>query len=83
MIRKIVAAYRRSARNRRKLIFANSFNIDQKTKILDLGSESGAAIHAVLDGLQYSPKNVFIADIDESVIKQGGGDIWIHPCTYS
>lgn len=41
------------------------------TKILDLGSETGSNISAVLDGTSVKPENIYIADIDYSVLEKG------------
>jgi len=71
MIKKFVALYRMKARKKRQLIFKNNFLVSYDTKILDLGSENGTAIHAVLEGLEYTPENIFIADIEEESVTQG------------
>lgn len=52
-------------------MFRATFHLDESTKILDLGSESGAHIHMVLQGTPVNPANVYIADIDPALIAQG------------
>lgn len=78
MIKELVAKYRYAAREKRRQIFVDSFAIDDKTMILDLGSEDGSAIHGILDGLAYTPENIHIADIDADVVKRGGCSMASH-----
>ena len=59
------------ARNNRAEIFKKFFKIDENTKILDLGSENGSNIKKVLEGTLAKASNIYIADIDEELIKQG------------
>ncbi len=70
-IKKVVDLYRKKARLKRKKIFIDSFNITEETKILDLGSENGRNISFILDGVSIKKENIYIADIDEAVIKEG------------
>lgn len=70
-ITKFIKAYSKKAREKRALVFRNNFLIDQNTKILDLGSETGSNISAVLQGVSFKPQNIFIADIDSSLIERG------------
>ncbi len=70
-ITKLVKYFSNNARKKRALIFRACFQLDENTTILDLGSESGSAIHAVLHNTQVNPKNVYIADIDAKVVEQG------------
>src|SRR4051812_36292105 len=51
------------ARAKRAQIFRSRFELTPDTRILDLGSEDGSHIHAVLDGNPVRPENVYIADI--------------------
>jgi hypothetical protein len=55
------------SRERRAGIFRNLFSLDQDTKILDLGSETGANIKAVLEGMPVRPRNVYIADLGQGL----------------
>ena len=71
MIRAIVNNYRHRAREKRRQIFLESFPIDDKTRILDLGAHDGSAVYALLDMVSFDPKNIFIADIDAEVVKAG------------
>lgn len=70
-IKKIVNAVSKKAREKRALIFRNSFFLDKNTKILDLGSSTGSHIHFVLQGTPVKPENVYISDIDSAVIEKG------------
>ena len=70
-ITKIVKAISKKAREKRAVVFRDSFLLNENTKILDLGSEIGTNINAVLQETSVKPENVFIADIDSSFIKKG------------
>lgn len=71
MIRNIINTLSKRARKKRAKIFLENFKIDRNTKILDLGSESGRAINLVLSGTNINPKNIYIADIDETTVMEG------------
>ena len=47
------------------------FFLDESTKILDLGSETGSNIHAILQGTTVNPANVYIADIHSELLEKG------------
>lgn len=70
-ITKAVKTFSKKAREKRATIFRNSFLFDENTKILDLGSETGSNIHSVLQGTPVKPENIYIADIDTSLIEKG------------
>lgn len=70
-IQKIVERYRKNARAKRKIVFLDNFSINKSTRLLDIGSESGTNIHYILEGKDYRPENIFIADIYQSVITEG------------
>jgi len=70
-ISKFVKYFSRKARKKRALIFRESFLLSENTKILDLGSETGSNIYDVLQGTPVKPENVYIADIDSSLIEKG------------
>lgn len=70
-VNKIVKNLSAKAREKRAKLFLENFALDDKTKILDLGSESGANIYNILKSTSVAPENVFIADIDEDLIKKG------------
>ena len=53
----------KQARAKRASIFRELFNIDQNTKILDLGSENGENISRVLEGTGAENKNIYIYGI--------------------
>jgi SAM-dependent methyltransferase len=71
LITKLVKSYSKKAREKRSFIFRNSFFINENTKILDLGSETGSNIAEVLKGTSFKPENVYIADINAAFIKKG------------
>lgn len=70
-ITKLAKAYSKRAREKRAFMFRKEFLINENTKLLDLGSETGSNIHAVLQGTSFRPQNIYIADIDSSFIKKG------------
>jgi len=70
-ISKFVNSFSRKAREKRASIFRKNFLLDKNTKILDLGSETGANIHTVLQGTPVKAENVYIADIDSLLIEKG------------
>src|SRR5688500_8766671 len=59
------------ARSERAAMFRQMFGLGAHTRILDHGSESGANIHAVLDGTPVRPENIYIADINPQVLERG------------
>jgi hypothetical protein len=63
--------YSERARAGRAEIFRELFKIDEDTKVLDLGSESGVHIQQVLAGSGIKPENVYIADIDREAVDEG------------
>ncbi len=71
LIIKAFQAYSQKARSKRASIFLNSFSLDENTKILDLGSETGSNINAILKNTSVNPTNVYIADIDSALIEEG------------
>ena len=72
-----------NARKKRGMIFRNVFRIDEKTIILDLGSESGSNIKAVLEGTRVQPKNVYIADINPELVEKGNEKYGFTPVVIS
>ncbi len=70
-LQEIVWAASRRARLKRAAFFRERFVLTERTRILDIGSETGDNINLVLSGTTILPKNVFIADIDENLIRQG------------
>jgi SAM-dependent methyltransferase len=71
MISRLFKAFSARAREKRAALFRASFVLDEHTRILDLGSESGANIHAVLRGTRVRPQNVYIADIQPKLLEEG------------
>ena len=70
-LRKLATSFSARARARRAATFRQSFSLTSATRILDLGSETGANIHAVLQGTEVRPENVHIADIDPDAVDLG------------
>ena len=82
-ITKLVKAYSKRARKKRASIFRNAFLVDKNTKILDLGSETGSNINAVLQGTNFKPHNIYIADIDSSLVEKGASTYGFVPVLIS
>jgi len=61
----------RRARERRAELFRSRFELNEQTRILDLGAEGGANMHAVLQGTRVRPQNVYIADILPEHVEEG------------
>jgi hypothetical protein len=59
------------ARQRRARLFRAAFGLSDGTRVLDLGSEWGGNIRAVLDGTPVRPENTFIADINPQALERG------------
>lgn len=70
-IEALVQAARHQAREKRATLFREMFEIRSGAKILDIGSENGSAIAAVLRGTPAQPKNIYIADIDAARVEEG------------
>jgi SAM-dependent methyltransferase len=70
-ISKVVWNFSAQARKKRAQLFRNYFSIDENTKILDLGSENGTNIFNVLQGTNFKPENVYIADINPEAVEYG------------
>lgn len=70
-VKRIVDRIRVRARAKRAAVFRKSFHIGAGTRILDIGSEDGSAIAAVLEGSGVIPENVYIADIDAAAVARG------------
>jgi SAM-dependent methyltransferase len=67
----LMQGVRRQAREKRAGVFRDAFDIGPGTRILDIGSEDGSAIAAVLAGTAVQPTNVYIADIDTELTQSG------------
>lgn len=70
-LQEIVWAASRKARQKRAEFFRSQFTLDETTRVLDIGSETGANIKLVLENTNVKPENVFIADIDENALNEG------------
>lgn len=66
-----VNGFRAQARAGRAELFRAYFELTEQTRILDLGSEDGSSIAAVVKGTRVSPENVYIADIDADAVERG------------
>jgi SAM-dependent methyltransferase len=78
-LKEIVWSASKKARQKRAEVFLRKFKLDETTKILDLGSESGENINLVLSGTKILPENVYLADIDESAVKSGSEKFGFKP----
>ncbi len=67
------------ARQRRAQLFRQAFRLGPDTKVLDLGSEWGANIHAVLAGTAVKPSNTYIADISSAALERGAKSYGFQP----
>ena len=67
----LARSFSKKARHRRASLFRTTFRLDENTKILDLGSETGSNIHSVLQGSPVKPENTYIADIDLDLVEKG------------
>ncbi len=79
MIKNLILNLSKKAREHRAAMFRQNFQIDEATKILDIGSETGANINFVLQGIHIKAKNVFIADIDRNAIESGKKNFGYQP----
>lgn len=70
-LREMVWAASRRARQRRAVTFRRRFQLEETTRVLDIGSENGENIHRVLSGTRVKPENVSLADIEASALDYG------------
>lgn len=70
-VSQIATAYSRRSRARRDDVFRQLFVISKDTKLLDLGSESGEHVAALVAKTEITPSNVYIADIDFNAVAEG------------
>lgn len=66
-----VNGFRARARAGRASVFRRHFRLGPDSRVLDIGSENGTAIAAVLQGAGVAPGNVYIADIDREAVEGG------------
>lgn len=71
LLKGLVERVRTRARTARAAVFRHEFQLGEKTRILDIGSEDGTAIAQVLAGLGIPPQNVYIADINAARVHAG------------
>ncbi len=67
------------AREQRARLFRDAFTLTAETRILDLGSEWGGNIHAVLAGTPVRPEHTFIADISSGLLERGRKQFGYNP----
>jgi len=70
----VVSAFRwysGRARRRRAAVFRALFDLDEGTRVLDLGSGDGSHLHSILADTRIRRCNVFIADIDRNALAAG------------
>ncbi|HXF42905.1 MAG TPA: class I SAM-dependent methyltransferase [Pyrinomonadaceae bacterium] len=70
-LKDIFLKFSAKARQKRAEIFRTSFKVSPSTTILDLGSEDGSNIKSVIQGLDYAPEKVILADLDLEIVKRG------------
>lgn len=66
-----VDGFRARARAGRAHVFRRHFRLGPESRVLDIGSEDGSSIAAVLQGARVQPRNVYIADIDPQAVERG------------
>ena len=71
LLKDMVEGVRTRARTARAAVFRHAFQVGEKTRILDIGSEDGTAIARVLAGSGVPPQNVYIADIAPARVQAG------------
>ena len=70
-LQELVQAIRSRARAKRAAVFRQTFVVGPNTRILDIGSEDGSAVAAILAGSHVQPSNVYIADIKAEHVAAG------------
>ncbi len=81
MLKKIVKNASATARKKRAALFGQHFPLSEDTKLLDIGSETGANISNVVRGTPIKPENVYIADIDAEFVREGNERFGFTPVT--
>src|SRR4051812_5645187 len=71
LVVRLFKAFSSKARGKRAAYFRGCFELDPTTRVLDLGSQSGSGIHAVLRDTPVKPHNVYIADIHAALLQEG------------
>lgn len=79
VLAKLFQRFSTRARRQRAALFRAAFGLRSDTRILDLGSESGGNIRAVLEGTPVRPENTFIADINAQALERGRRDYGFVP----
>jgi SAM-dependent methyltransferase len=71
LISQLFEDFSSQARSERAALFRQMFGLSANTRVLDLGSESGANIHSVLEGTPVKPESTYIADINPQALERG------------
>lgn len=66
MMKKLFKYFSNKAREKRRIIFLNSFKITSKMKFLDIGASDGVYTTSLLKNTKLRKKNIYIADIDKN-----------------
>ena len=75
----LIRRFRTASRLRRSALFRSLFEIDDKTRILDLGGADGTFLHALLAGTDALPDNVYVADIDSDAVQSAAARFGYSP----
>lgn len=78
-IKKLVLNTSKKARQARAEVFRRYFQLNETTKVLDLGSEDGSNIASILKNTGVNPSNIYIADIDADLIERGQKNYGFNP----
>jgi SAM-dependent methyltransferase len=78
-LRKVFNRISANARGKRAEQFRQAFRLHEDTRVLDLGSEWGGNIHAVLAGTPVKPGNTYIADISPKLLERGRAEFGFVP----
>jgi SAM-dependent methyltransferase len=82
-ISRLASRYSAAARAKRRAMFLERFELTHETRILDVGSADGTHIQRVLRDTPISPSNVYIADIDERLVRLGAKTYGYQPVPIS
>lgn len=68
-LQKFISHVRTASRHKRSALFHATFELDENTRILDLGGANGIHVHALLSGTAVRPANVHVADTDHAAVQ--------------
>ena len=69
LLQKVVRHFRTASRLKRCALFHALFDVNEESRILDLGGANGSYVAALLAGTSVQPANVYVADIDHEAIQ--------------